>query len=99
VDQRTHVELPPHVQPPFEVFVNGVPQVDGEDYDVFGSTLVFERPLAREGKLSPWLWIRMVLGIAGTYRQNDSIVVVYTLNGQRSVANLKPSPPPTFDPV
>ena len=79
--------------------MNGVPQVDGDDYDVFGSTLVFERPLAREGQLSAWLWIRMFLGIAGTYRKNDSIDVVYTLNGHRSVANLKPSPPPTFDSV
>ena len=93
------MELPPHVEPPYEVFVNGVPQVAGEDYDVFGSTLVFERPLAREGKLSFWEWTRMFLGIAGTYRKNDSIVVVYTVNGLRSVANLKPSPPPTFDSV
>lgn len=76
--------------------MNGVPQVAGEDYDVFGSTLVFERALAREGKLSPWLWIRMVLGIAGTYRKNDSIDVVYTLNGVRTVTNLKPS---IFEPV
>jgi hypothetical protein len=85
------------VQPPYEVFVNGVPQVQGEDYEVFGSTLVFERFLAREGKLSSWRWIRMFLGIAGTYRKNDSIDVIYTLNGHRSVANLKPSPPPTFE--
>jgi hypothetical protein len=99
VEQRSHVELPPHIQPPYEVFVNGVQQVLGDDYDVFGSTLVFERSLAREGKLSPWLWTRMFLGIAGTYKQNDSIVVIYTLNGHRSVANLKPTPPPTFDPA
>ena len=79
--------------------MNGVPQVMGDDYDVFGSTLVFERPLVREGKLSPWLWMRMFLGIAGTYRKDDSIAVVFTLNGHRSVANLKPSPPPTFDPL
>ena len=79
--------------------MNGVPQVEGEDYDVFGSTLVFERSLAREGKLSPWLWIRMFLGIAGTYRKNDSIDVIYTINGIRSVSNLKPSTPPTFESV
>ena len=97
MDPKTHVELPAHVQPPYEVFVNGVPQVDGEDYEVFGSTLVFERPLAREGKLGAWLWIRMLLGIAGTYRKNDSVDVVYTLNGLRTVSNLKPTILPTFD--
>jgi hypothetical protein len=97
VDQRTHVELPPHIQPPYEVFVNGVAQVEGDDYDVFGSTLVFERELIREGKLSPWLWMRMFLGIAGTYRKNDSIDVIYTINGVRSVSNVKPAAPPTFE--
>jgi hypothetical protein len=97
VESRTHVQLPPHIEPPYEVFVNGVPQVEGDDYDVFGSTLVFERPLTREGKLSRWLWIRMFLGIAGTYRKNDSIDVIYTLNGIRTVSNVKPSPPPTFE--
>jgi hypothetical protein len=93
VEQRTHVELPAHVQPPFEVFVNGVPQVDGDDYELFGSTLVFDRILHREGKLGFWLWIRMFLGIAGTYRKNDSVDVVYTLNGRRTVTSLTPTLP------
>ena len=84
--QRTHVELPPHILPPFEVFVNGVAQVLGEDYDVFGSTLVFEEPLAHEGDLGSWRWIRMFLGIAGTYRKNDSVDVVYTINRSRKEA-------------
>jgi hypothetical protein len=99
VEPRTHVELPPHIQRPYEVFVNGVQQVEGDDYDVFGSTLVFERSLAREGKLGRWVWIRMFLGIAGTYGKNDSIDVIYTMNGLRSVSNLKPSKPPTFESV
>lgn len=77
--------------------MNGVPQVAGEDYDVFGSTLVFERPLAREGKLGSWRWIRMALGIAGTYRKNDSVDVVYTLNGLRTVSNLKLAAPATTE--
>jgi hypothetical protein len=91
--ERTHVELPPHVGRPFEIFVNGVPQVEGRDYDLFGSTLVFERHLAREGKLSRWRWMSMFLGIAGTYRKNDSIDVVYTVNGRRAVSSLKPGTP------
>jgi hypothetical protein len=99
VESRTHVQLPPHIEPPYEVFVNGVPQVEGDDYDVFGSTLVFERSLAREAKLGRWVWIRMFLGIAGTYGKNDSIDVIYTINGVRSVSNLKPTTPPTFESV
>ena len=30
----------------------------------------------------------MWLGIAGTYRKNDTVDVVYTLNGKRTVASL-----------
>ena len=83
------MELPAHVQPPFDVFVNGIPQREGEDYDLIGSTLVFERALAREGKLGFWRWISMFLGIAGTYRKNDSVDVAYTLNGRRMVSTLQ----------
>ena len=98
MEERTHVDLPAHVQPPYEVFVNGVPQVAGEDYDVFGSTLVFERWLAKEGSLSRWRWMRMFLGIAGSYGKNDSVDVVYTLNGIRTVTSLKLTPASVTEP-
>jgi hypothetical protein len=29
------------------------------------------------------------MGVAGTYRKNDTVDIVYTLNGQRSVATLQ----------
>ncbi len=88
--ERTHVELPPHVQPPFEIFVNGVQQVEGRDYEVVGSTLIFDREFAQEGKLGWWRWALLFLGIAGTYRKHDSIDVVYTINGHRAVSSLQP---------
>lgn len=70
----------------FEVFVNGVPQVEGKDFERDGQTLVFDRPLAREGRLGTMRWLSMLLGIAGTYRQNDSVDVVYESGGRRVVA-------------
>ena len=76
------------MEPPFEVYVNGVPQIEGEDYDLVGSTLVFERALAREGKLGFWRWLSMLLGIAGTYRKHEAVTVVYDHDGRRMVANL-----------
>jgi hypothetical protein len=82
------VDLPPHVVPPFEVFLNGVPQRDGADYRVEGRTLVFERPLAREGRLGFWRWLSIFLGIAGTYRQNDTVDVVHQVGGRRTVTTL-----------
>ena len=87
---RTRIDLPSHVQRPFEVFVNGVPQKEGEDFDVVGAALLFNRPLVREGDLGFWRWARMALGIAGTYRKNDLVDVVYTYAGRRTVATLAP---------
>jgi hypothetical protein len=84
--QRTHVVLPADVTRPFEVFVNGVPQREGVDYRVERGRLVFERELRSEGKLSWWRWLSMWVGMAGTYRQNDSVDVVYERNGQKVVA-------------
>jgi hypothetical protein len=80
------VELPPDVGSSFEVYVNGVPQVEGRDFERRGGRLVFSRRLAREGKLGPWRWLSMLLGVAGTYRQNDSVDVVYERGGRRIVA-------------
>ncbi|HZO96489.1 MAG TPA: hypothetical protein VFB42_03870 [Gaiellaceae bacterium] len=85
---RSRVELPHQVRPPFEVFLNGIPQVEGTDYEVVGSTLVFSRELAKEGKLGFWRWLSMLLGIAGTYRKHDAVTVVYSHEGRRLVTNL-----------
>jgi hypothetical protein len=86
------VELPPHVVPPFEVFLNSVPQRDGADYRLEGRTLVFERPLAREGRLGFWRWLSIFLGIAGTYRQNDTVDLVHQVGGRRTVTTLQFKP-------
>jgi hypothetical protein len=69
-----------------EVYVNGVRQTEGPDYRRRDDSLVFERALAREGRLGFWRWLSISLGIAGTYRQNDSVDVVYERAGRRLVA-------------
>jgi hypothetical protein len=88
--EESRVELPPHALPPFQVFVNGVPQEHGKDFRIEGSILVFERPLAHEGKLGFWRWLSLLLGVAGTYRQNDSVDVVYERGGRRVLASNLP---------
>ena len=92
MERRTQIDLPSQVSRPFDVFVNGVQQVEGTDFDVVGSSLVFARSLEREGPLGFWRWARMALGIAGTYRKNDLVDVVYTHAGRRSVVTLEPPP-------
>jgi hypothetical protein len=91
--QRTRVRLPDYVMRPFEVFLNGVAQQEGRDFRVEGRTLVFPRELRTEGKLGFWRWLSLWVGVAGTYRQNDSVDVVYQRNGKRAVATKLPLEP------
>ena len=91
--QGTRVRLPADVVRPFEVYVNGVPQEEGSDFRVKGRTLVFARELKSEGKLGFWRWTSIFVGIAGTYRQNDSVDVVYQRGGRRVVASKLPLEP------
>jgi hypothetical protein len=80
----TFVPLPPSVLEPFEVYVNGVLQERGSDYEVRGRALRFEREL-RTDRVSSWRWLIGAFGI-GTYRQDDSIDVSYVRDGQPRIA-------------
>jgi hypothetical protein len=90
--KRSQVELPSHIEGTFDVFVNGVPQARGIDYEQLGRTLVFETELAQEGKLGFWRWISLFFGVAGTYRKNDTVDIVYTRGGRRTVESLQAQP-------
>jgi hypothetical protein len=84
------VELPAGVEGPYEVFVNGVPKRRGEDFDQVGRALVFRTQLAAEGRLGFWRWLSLFFGVAGTYRRNDIVDVVYSDGGRRTVVSLRP---------
>lgn len=80
------VRLPPGVRPPFDVYVNGVPQREGEDFEARNGELRFDRELAQEGKLGAGRWILGAIGI-GTYRAHHSVDVRYSLpDGRMTVA-------------
>jgi hypothetical protein len=83
----TRVRLPPAVMRPFDVYVNGVAQQEGVDYQVSDDTLVFTRELHQEGRLGFWRWASIVFGAAGTYRPNEVIDVAYEAGGRRAVAS------------
>jgi hypothetical protein len=83
---RSAVNLPRGAEPPYDVFVNGVPQKPGADYVIEGGRLIFPKHLEKEGKLGFWRWLSMALSIAGFYGKNDSVDVHYNLHGRRQVA-------------
>lgn len=94
MQSTSQVDLPEGVTGPFQVFVNGVEQRSGADFDQVGTTLVFQRELAPEGRLGFWRWLSLFLGVAGTYRKNDTVDIVYTDGASRRVVSLQPHAPP-----
>jgi len=82
--ERSVVRLPAAVSEPFDVYVNGVHQERGVDYEVSGDELHFPRRLASD-RVSGWRWLVGAFGV-GTYRQDDSVDVRYERDGRPMVA-------------
>ncbi len=72
---KSRVLLPRDLRGTYEVYLNGVPQQAGVDYQVREGALEFERQLVKD-KISGWRWLLGAWGV-GTYRQNDSVDVRY----------------------
>jgi hypothetical protein len=85
VADESRVQLPRAATGSIEVYVNGVRQREGADFERRDGELVFSRTLVKEGKLGFWRWTSLLFGVAGTYRQNDSVDVVYEVDGKRTV--------------
>jgi hypothetical protein len=79
------VPLPPGAEPPIRVFVNGVPQERGTDYEIRDGELVFDRPLEKE-RLSKRKWTAIFFGLWGYYGKNDSVDVQYRQGGRELLA-------------
>jgi hypothetical protein len=77
----SRVKLPRGAEPPYRVFVNGVPQREGEDYEVVDGELHFAARLEKE-KLGLGRWTAIFLGLFGSYGQNDQVDVQYQLGGR-----------------
>ena len=88
MEGQSRVHLPHGVGDSYEVYVSGVRQEPGRDFDRLGDELVFRRELAQEGRLGPLRWLSMFLGVAGTYRRHETVDVVYEEDGRRTVASL-----------
>jgi hypothetical protein len=84
--ESSRVRIPAHVREPFAVFVNGVAQREGTDYERRGDELVFRRALAKEGKLGFWRWFLGAWGI-GTYGRNDQVDLTWQVDGSPRVAH------------
>ena len=75
------VKLPAGAEAPYAVFVNGVDQREGVDYEVAAGEIVFKRQIVKE-KVGTGRWLAMYLGLFGTYRKNETIDVQFRRKGK-----------------
>jgi len=80
------IKLPAGAEPPFTVFVNGIEQSEGADYNVRAGEIVFTRQLVKE-KVGTGRWLAMYLGLFGTYRKHETVDVQFTRGGKVELAS------------
>lgn len=91
------VKLPRGAEPPFTVFINGIEQTAGSDYDVEGGEIVFRRPIVKE-KVGTGRWLAMYLGLWGTYRKNETVDLQFSRSGKvELISDLPIVPYPDVD--
>jgi hypothetical protein len=86
------VKLPRGAEPPFAVFVNGVEQRQGVDYDVRGGEIVFTRQIVKE-RVGAGRWLAMYLGLFGTYRKDETIDLQLNRSGKVELVSDLPVEP------
>jgi hypothetical protein len=86
------VRLPAGAAPPFAVFVNGVEQRQGADYEIGEGEIVFRRQIVKE-KVGAGRWLAMYLGLFGTYRKNETIDLQFTREGRTELLSDLPVEP------
>jgi hypothetical protein len=75
------LRLPAGAEGPYVVFVNGIEQREGVDYEVGPGEIVFRRQIVKE-TVGKGRWLAMYLGAFGTYRKNETIDVQFKRNGK-----------------
>jgi hypothetical protein len=85
---RTLVRLPSGMHGTVDVAVDGVPQVEGEDYFLVGRLLVFERRLVRESRARHWRRVLASWGMGASRRHERVDVWWHSDAGASAMRNL-----------
>jgi hypothetical protein len=75
------VKLPAGAEAPYAVFINGVDQREGDDYEVRAGEIVFNRQIVKE-KVGTGRWLAMYLGLFGTYRKDETVDLQFQRAGK-----------------
>ncbi|HVV90089.1 MAG TPA: hypothetical protein VHB53_06305 [Solirubrobacterales bacterium] len=88
------VKIPAGAEPPYTVFINGVEQTEGKDFDIEGDELHFTRAIVKE-EIGTSRWLAMYLGLWGTYRKDEKVDIQFQRGGKTElVADLPIVPYP-----
>ncbi|MGA7398317.1 MAG: hypothetical protein WBW62_12810, partial [Solirubrobacterales bacterium] len=79
------VLLPEGAESPLVVYINGVAQVEGDDYSLRGNEILFTREILKEQKSRQRKMI-MLMGVVGFYAKDETIDVQYQKNGKTELA-------------
>lgn len=77
--------LPQGAEEPIVVFINGVAQTAGVDYNVNGNDILFTREIIKEEKSRRRKMI-MLIGVVGFYTKNETVDVQFQRNGKTELA-------------
>ncbi len=77
------VRIPNAARPPLTVFINGVEQKEGVDYEIEDREVRFVAPIVKE-EIGTGRWLAMYLGLFGTYRKDEKVDLQFT-NGEGKV--------------
>jgi len=86
------VALPAGAEAPYVVFINGVEQREGADYEVLAGEIVFTRQIVKE-KVGTGRWLAMYLGLFGTYRKDETIDLQFQRAGKVELVSDLPVQP------
>jgi hypothetical protein len=75
------VKMPANAEPPYTVYINGIEQNEGEDFNIEGRELHFTRPIVKE-KMGTSRWLAMYLGLWGTYRKDEKVDIQFQRDGK-----------------
>jgi hypothetical protein len=75
------VRIPNGAEPPLTVFINGVEQREGTDYEIEGREIRFAAPIVKE-EINTGRWLAMYLGLFGTYRKDEKVDLQFSKGGK-----------------
>jgi hypothetical protein len=75
------MKLPAGAEAPYTIFINGVEQREGADYEMRAGEILFSRQIVKE-KVGTGRWLAMYLGLFGTYRKDETIDLQFQRGGK-----------------